>query len=256
MIATGQNDLFGLSAPEESTVEIEPADYWRDVQAWSEKDRLEFEKQTLGLYLTGHPIAEYVDELKYMVNGSLNDLAADAERAKGKMEGRVAGFVVDIRTRQSKQGKTMAFAVLDDRTARLEVAAFSNTYEKYRTLLIKDSILIAEGSVSFDDYSGNLRMTADKVMSMEEAREQFARAILLKWSPDSQETQTAFIEHLTHCLGPYRGGQCPILIDYLVEGAKASIQLGEDWRVHPTDELILKLRRWLTKDAVQIKYRN
>jgi DNA polymerase-3 subunit alpha len=255
MALAGQNDLFGLSA-ETASDDGETEAYSTTVEPWTEKEKLEAEKQTLGLFLSGHPIAEYLPELKHITYGTLGSLEIDAGRARGKMEARVAGLIVDMRTRQTKQGKMMGFATLDDRTGRLEVAAFSGIYDKYRNLLTKDTILVAEGSLAIDDFSNSLRMTAEKLYSMEEARELFSRGIVLNWDSNNWNSPTAFVAGLQQILEPYRGGQCPVSIEYVAEGAKASLQLGDDWRVKPGDELLIRLRRFLTADAVTVRYKN
>ena len=255
MAQTGQNDLFGLGGATDTSDDDEADAYTAIVEAWSEKDRLEAEKQTLGLFLTGHPIAEYLPELKHITHGTLGCLQADAERSKGRMEARVAGLVVDIRTRQTKQGKTMGFAVLDDSSARLEIATFSNVYDKYRDLIGKDKILIAEGALAVDDFTGNLRLTTEKLYSMEQAREAFARGITLECHNPQGEMLLEFVERLQSLLSPYCGGQCPIYIEYVTDQARASLQLGEDWRVFPSDELLLRLRRWLSAEQVSVKYK-
>ncbi|MCQ8130306.1 DNA polymerase III subunit alpha [Methylomonas rivi] len=254
MALAGQNDLFGLG--EDDTDDGETEAYANLVEPWTEKEKLEAEKQTLGLFLTGHPIAEYLPELKQFTHGTLGSLEADAGRIKGKMEARVAGLIVDIRTRQTKQGKMMGFATLDDRTGRLEVAAFSGIFDKYRDLLSKDTILVAEGSLAMDDFTNSLRMTAEKLYGMEEAREMFARGIVLNWDAARWPEPGAFADRLKQILLPFRGGDCPVAIEYTADTAKASLQLGDDWRVRPGDELLIRLRRLLSADAVTVKYRN
>lgn len=253
MALAGQNDLFGLA------VQVEVSDgeaeaYSTVVESWTEKEKLEAEKQTLGLFLTGHPIAEYLPELKHITHGSLASLEVDAGRSRGKMEGRVAGLIVEMRTRQTKQGKMMGFATLDDRTGRLEVAAFSGVFDKYRNLLAKDTVLVAEGSLAMDDFTNGLRMTAEKLYSMEQAREMFARAIVLNWDCRTWPAQRSFTDELAATLRPFCGGQCSISIELTREGAKASLKLGDEWRVHPSDELLTRLRRILSNEAVQIQY--
>jgi DNA polymerase-3 subunit alpha len=149
----------------------------------------------------------------------------------------------------------MGFATLDDRTGRLEVAAFSGVYEKYRNLLSKDNILIAEGALNIDDFTNNLRLTAEKLYSMDQARELYARNIALVWDQTEWPKQRLFIEELMTILKPYCGGQCPINIDYRGVKAKTTLQLGDEWRVFPTDELLIKLRRFLSVALVEVKYR-
>ena len=254
MALAGQNDLFGLGETETDAGETES--YSTVVEMWTEKEKLDAEKQTLGLFLTGHPIAEYLPELKHITHGNLGSLEVDAGRIKGKMEARVAGLIVEMRTRQTKQGKMMGFATLDDRTGRLEVAAFSGIFDKYRDLLSKDTLLVAEGSLTMDDFTGSLRMTAEKLYSMDEAREMFARGIVLNWEAANSTDANAWVSRLREILLPFRGGECPVTLEYATNTAKATMQLGDDWRVKPGDELLIRLRRLLSPEAVEVKYRN
>ncbi|MGR8931091.1 MAG: DNA polymerase III subunit alpha [Gammaproteobacteria bacterium] len=254
MALAGQNDLFGLG--DELDDDGEANAYSAIVEPWAEKEKLEAEKQTLGLFLSGHPIAEYLPELKHITHGTLGSLEMDAGKARGKMEARVAGLIVELRTRQTKQGKMMGFATLDDRTGRLEVAAFSNVFDKYRDLLSKDSILVAEGSLAIDDFSNSLRMTAERLYSMEEAREMYARSIALDWDVTQWPPKRDFVGELTGILRPFTGGQCPITIGYNTAADKTVLQLGDEWRVRPSDELLVRLRRFLSAEAVEVRYRN
>ncbi len=258
MTLTGQHDLFSMEADHDVPENLATSNSYVDtVEPWSEKERLENEKQILGLYLTGHPISQYEAELKHLTHGRISQILADVERSRGKMEARVAGLVIDLRTRQTKNGKNMGFAVIDDRSGRMEIAAFSETYEKYRDILVKDALLVAEGPISIDDFSGMLRLTADKITSIELARENFARAITLNWQNTNENTDPqAFVRQLREIVEPFKQGNCPMVIYYQTETAKASIQLGDQWRVAPTDELLQRLRRWLGGGQVDVKYKN
>ncbi len=254
MNQTGQNDLFGLSIQIDSNNNSEV--YSVATTPWPEKIRLEEEKTALGLYLTGHPISQYEKELKHIRHGNIATLLADAERSKTKMEARVAGLVVEMRTRQTKKGALMGFATLDDKTARLEVAAFSKTFEKYSEILTKDSILVAEGALNIDDFSGMLRLTADKIYTFEQAREVFARSIILSFKKNRQGLDpNSLTVALKEAFQPFIGGLCPLQIDYISEKAKAILQLGDEFRVYPTDELIFCLEKLFFVDAVEVKYR-
>jgi DNA polymerase-3 subunit alpha len=249
---TGQNDLFGLAVNVENIDDAHA--YSTIVEPWSENERLAAEKLVLGLFLTGHPINQYEAELRQFTNGTIESLLANVERSKSrKMEARTAGLVVEVRTRQTKNGKIMGFATIDDRTGRLEIAAFGEVYEKYRSIFSRDSLLIAEGAVGIDDYLGTLRLTVEKLYSMEQAREAYARSIQLVW--DAAGGDYDFITKLTAVLEPFKGGACPVGISYSSQVAKANLQLGDDWRVHPTDELVARLRSLLGSGAVEVKYR-
>lgn len=253
MALAGQNDLFGLGDEDD---EEETQAYSQAVEPWPEKEKLEAEKQTLGLFLSGHPIAEYLPELKYITHGGLGSLEIDAGKVRGKMEARVAGLIVELRTRQTKQGRMMGFATLDDRSGRLEVAAFSNVFDKYRHLLNKDNILVAEGSLAIDDFSNSLRMTAEKLYSIEEAREMYARSITLNWNVGQWPPVRDFVGELLEILRPFSGGQCPVVIEYSGMADKATLQLGDAWRVSPADDLLIRLRRFLSTEAVDVRYKS
>jgi DNA polymerase-3 subunit alpha len=250
---TGQNDLFGLAVNAEDLEDVDA--YNTVVEPWSENERLNAEKLTLGLFLTGHPINQYEAELKQFTHGTIESLLANVERSKSrKMEAKIAGLVVEVRTRQTKNGKTMGFATIDDRTGRLEIAAFGDVYEKYRSVFTRDSLLIAEGALGIDDYLGTLRLTVEKLYSMEQAREVYARSIQLAWNAAERE-DPGFIIRLTAALEPFKGGTCPVGISYASTLAKANLQLGDEWRVHPTDELVTRLRALLGSGAVEVRYR-
>ncbi|CAA9891667.1 DNA polymerase III alpha subunit [Candidatus Methylobacter favarea] len=261
MAQTGQNDLFGLTASADDK-SVDESAYSTVVEPWSENERLAAEKITLGLYLTGHPIDQYEPELKQFTHGKIAALLAEVERSKGKMAARVAGLVVEMRTRQTKQGKNMGFAMIDDRTGRLECAAFSEIYDQYRDIFCRDNLLVAEGPLSFDHYSDTLRLTVEKLYSMEQAREAFARCIQLTWNAavpgatvENGREPDLFVKKLKAILKPFKGGACPVSIHYISQCAKTALQLGDGWRVYPSDELISRLRSLAGSTAVEVKYR-
>lgn len=256
MAEVGQNDLFGLAVNAETSVD-EVQDYGQSVPAWSEKDRLSYEKLALGLFLTGHPIDQYWPELLNIVHGSIAKTLANAEKSRGPLDVRLAGLLVGIRTRQDRKGRNMGYATLDDKSARVDVTLYSDAFENYKDLLSADEVLVVEGSARIDGYTGNLSITAEKIYSMEQARESFARCLMLDWhyAKNSEETKD-FVHKLQETLQPYSGGQCMLVVNYLSETAKVSVQLGDSWRIHPTDELLIRLQRILNHDnATRIKYR-
>ena len=251
---TGQHDLFSLGDGDSES----PADnkedtaYTLNVEPWSDKERLAAEKLTLGLFLTGHPIDQYEPELKHFTHGKIGSLQV----SRGKMEARVAGMVIEIRTRQNKNGKTMGFATLDDKSGRLECAVFGDIYDQYRDIFTRDNLLIAEGALAIDNFSGALRLTVEKIYTIDQARESFARGIHLTWkTSDNAEESMNFIAKLTEVLSPYKGGACPVSINYTSSRAKAHVQLGDAWRIQPTDELVAKLKWLLGTTAVEIRYK-
>src|SRR5690606_18987075 len=193
------------------------------------KERLNAEKETLGLYLTGHPIDEYDSELNHLVSSRIADLKPE------KSNQTVAGLVVAQRVMKTRRGDTMAFVTLDDRTGRIEVAIFADTYNQSRDLLLKDGLLVINGQVSYDDYNGMLKMRADAIKLLSDVRQEQARELCL--ALESGALPANFIPQLSDLLEPYREGACPIVIEYQRSDAKALLRLGGNWRVRPEDEL-------------------
>ncbi|CAK0769781.1 DNA polymerase III subunit alpha [Gammaproteobacteria bacterium] len=238
----GQVDLFGATP----AAVVTATERYEAVPDWEVRTRLAGEKETLGLYLTGHPIEEYVPELAHIITDHLADLRP-TNKDKPAV---VAGLVLGLRVLQSKRGGRMAFVVLDDRTARVEVAVFNDAYLQYRDLLGKDRLLVVEGPVSVDDYSGGLRMSAERLWDMDQARELFAKAITLRVA----HAGNGLVPQLAEILTPFQGGRCMVRVDYNNRYACAVLVLGRNWYCHPTDDLIAHLRRLLGPENVNIVY--
>jgi len=254
--AAGQSDMFGsVAAPVESEA---PLLSTPDIDEWLEEQRLAGEKETLGLYLTGHPIDRYREELTSMITAPLADLAAETPPAGGgRQRGNektivLAGLVVELRTRNTQSGGRMAFLTLDDRTARMEIRVFSKVFDQYRALMSNDTILVVQGTLAFDDFSGSMRVNANKIFDVDQAREIYARRLVV--SIGAQKAGNGFVGSLADVLTPYREGNCPVGIQYRGPTAQAHMTLGEEWRVHPTDELLHRLRELAGESQVRVVY--
>jgi DNA polymerase-3 subunit alpha len=251
MAMTGQNDLFGLAVNHEES-ENEEA-YSTVVETWSEKEKLDAEKSILGLYLSGHPIDQYVTELRQFTNGSLASMPETVERTRGQVTARVAGLVIDIRVRQTKSGKTIVSVILDDRTGRLECTVFGETYERYREVIARDTLLIVEGGLAIDTFANALRLNVEKILTIEQARSAFARSLQVQWTASKAEPM--LLAKLAEVLQEFKGGQCPLELNYQSSEARAILRLGDEWRLHVSDVLITKLRTLFGQDKVEMKYR-
>jgi len=244
----GMVDMFGeaFAAPEEEQQDAY-GDY-RQAREWSDKERLAGEKDTLGLYLTGHPIDEYEQELARFVSTRISDLKPSREPQ------RVAGLVVGVRTMKSKRGDTMAFITLDDRTGRIEASLFGELFDQLRGRLEADQVMIVEGEVSSDDYSGGLRLRGKEVTPMVEARSRFAQAVEL--SLDGGRLNGRLVDSLRASLAPFCDeAGLPVRLRYRNAEATGWMELAEQWRVIPSDELLTGLREVQGQDGVRLKYR-
>ena len=238
----GQSDMFGMV----DKVETGPGSY-HEMDDWDDEQRLSCEKQTLGLYLTGHPIERYEPELRQFVSNRIVDLKPTQDQSVI-----VAGLIIGIRTMNTKRGDRIAFITLDDRSGRIEVALFSEAYQRYQDVLSKDKLVVIEGEVSVDDYSGGYRMSTRTLYDIEQARSHFAKR--LKVSVTEQRAANGFIPALQHILQPFRQGDCPVVIDYLSGDARVDLPLGPEWQVQPSDELLHRLRELAGEQDVEIIY--
>ena len=254
MDLSGQNDLFGLIAS--PVAQIAPAAPVMEVEPWPDEVRLAEEKATLGLYLTGHPIARHLPELARFVTCRLNKLSDKLERRSGRDEQKavVAGLVVDLRTRQNKQGKRMAFLTLDDQGGRVEVAVFSEAFEQYRDWLSREGVLVAEGALALDEFSQKPRLSADWLGGLDEARERFAKSLLLRWNGAQSVDGAAAVDELRGLLSSYRGGRCPVRVEFCNGTGRAQLRLGEGWQVRPAESLLQELGRRFGSEAARLVY--
>jgi len=244
-IALGQNDLFGgpASGADDST-EIK----YIQVRDWTEEHILMCEKETLGLFLTGHPIDRFLAELKSFTSCRLKYVQPTG-RGRSIV---IAGLVVAIRTIRTKSGGHMAILTLDDRSSRFEAMLYTEAYEEFSQLLVKDKVLVVEGEVSFDDFSDGLKMTVRDVMDMPGARERFSKGIQLEI--DQQQIEGEFATQLSQSLEPYRDGDCPVTLIYSNQAAKGNIRFPDNWCISPTDDLLYRLKDLPGCTSVQVKY--
>ncbi|AVU74358.1 DNA polymerase III subunit alpha [Pseudomonas rhizophila] len=240
---SGHADLFGGLFVEED------ADVYgnhRKAKELTLKERLKGEKDTLGLYLTGHPIDEYEGEIRRFARQRIIDLkpARDTQT--------VAGMIIALRVMKNKKGDKMGFITLDDRSGRIEASLFADAFHSAQSLLQTDAMVVVEGEVSNDDFSGGLRLRVKRVMSMEDARTNLAESLRLKLQ--TQDLKGDQLRWLGELFKRHRGA-CPITMEYVRPDAKAVLQFGEGWRIDPADALIQALRDQFGKDNVFLQYR-
>jgi len=243
-MSVGQVDLFGLSAAPDDAV----AD-------WTEAQRLAGERETLGLFLSGHPITPYEPDLKFLVSARLADVggpkpAPSADGGRTWSAGKpatVAGLVLEIRRRPNR-----VTLILDDRSARLEVSLYEEIFQQHRDIIVKDAILIVDGTLRFDDFIEAWRLQAKSLMDIDRARERFARRLWLRWPAEYDGPQG--LNRFEQVLKPHLRGPCGVSIainrpDYL-----GRLNLGSAWSVHASRALLDKLTDLVGRDGWYLVY--
>jgi DNA polymerase-3 subunit alpha len=258
--AAGQNDLFGMSEPEPAAPDsgVVP----QAVEEWDDDQRLAGEKETLGLYLTGHPIDFYADDLKSLgttriARLSLDDVRETRGRRGGGKKVSVAGMVVAVSRRNTQRG-TMASVLLDDRSGRIEATLFNEAYERFRDEIATDRVLVVEGSLAHDEYRNGLSIRVDSVCGLEDRRisRVVGAELLLKesWLREQGMTTVEAMSALRTLLEPARGGECGVRLRYRRLDAEVVMRFGNGWRIRPTDALLRQARRLFGVDAVRLRF--
>jgi DNA polymerase-3 subunit alpha len=256
--AANQNSLFGDDEGQAMPVKM------ADVPRWKMREQLLQEKTALGFYLSGHPYQEFAAELSNFVKAKLADITPNmvqppsgnaggygsgGGRRNNAMPLVLAGVVSGVRILQTRRGK-MAVVTLDDGSAQLEMTVFNDIYEANRPWLRDDELLVVRGKANLDEYTGNMRVTAEELFDFASARAVFAKRLDIFCSIDDKLR----VPQLADLLKPYCGGQCPVQINYHNLIGSAPLRLGDAWQVTLPEELLENLRALCGVRNVQVVY--
>jgi len=248
----GQNDMFGLM--DDRATAAAPVVRAVELPEWSESVRLTGERETLGLYLTGHPIGRFESGLARLVSHRIGDLVSD--KPIGGMEGprfgagkpvTVAGLIDEVKKRGPR-----FILTLDDRTGRIEVNLFEDVFQKYRDLITKDALVLVDGMLRFDEFSDSWRLSAKRLTELDKVRETQARRLVLKWPQNGNSK--VLLGRLAEVLTPWRPGPCPITVQYTGSTATGALTLGNEWQVRASRELLEQLETLVGRGGVQVLY--
>ena len=246
----GQIDLFGHNLSVEDFVQSRPQ---YTVEPLDKTLLLKGEKDTLGLYLSGHPIQQYQQELKNFISSSISNLQANKKNKQ-----LIAGFIINIRTIQTRKSDRMAIITVDDQTGRQEIAIFPDLFRASKELLIKDNLIIIEGEVTIDGYSGGLKIRALNIMNLQAARSNYAQFIKITLS--TEQLNDLFINELAVILDKsnkrWEEGKhyCPIKVCYKSDIATVYLAFGKNWSLYPEDNSLQALQQLCGEHNVLMQY--
>ena len=220
---------------------------WQRTAPWTERKQLQEEKSALGFFLSGHLFRGFETEVRRFVRTRLADLQP-AQQPQW-----IAGIVAAQRTQMTRRGK-MSIVVLDDGSASVEVTVYNEVFERYRSLIREDELLAISAKVSRDDYSGGQRVTADRVLDLTGARQEFGKRLLIRLNgfAEAQALRKVIQPYLR--ADPNDAPGMPVVVEYGNESARCAVELGAHWRVRPQEDLLAEARRRLHAQAVVIEY--
>ncbi len=231
---SGQMNLFSFGQPaakQAEAVEIELP----DVKEWPELERLAYEKETVGFFLTGHPLEGVMDDLRRVVDVDI----AGMEKLRDGQVVRIGGLINNYKEHKSKKGERMAFTVLEDMGASIEVIIFPSTFAECSHLLGSDQPLIVVGTVQQGERGA--KVIAQEVKVLAEALERYTeRAIItLRATATSRQHMMELKELLYH-----HHGSTPVLLTLHFDNrGEVDIQVLKDMSIRPGADLFHKITR-------------
>ena len=235
-LSASQNSLFGGS---DEAAAREP-ELLRTLK-WTERDCLLNEKLALGYFLSGHLFDAYAPEVRRLVR---NPLSSVQPRDEAQL---LAGVVSQLRTAMTRRGK-MIILELDDGSARIEVTLFQELMDQHRDILKPDELLVISGKVRDDRFSGGVRISAERIMSLSDLRRTYGKGLKVCLNGEANTRK------LMALLEPHRNGNCPVVIEYDNGSARCTLAMPDAWRVTPREELLAGLRDWLSPTGAEMVY--
>lgn len=220
------------------------------VREWSVQERLKGERDSLGLYLSGHPFDEYAPHCRHFTHGTIGKLTEAASGNGGGAtpgELRVAGLVTDVRRRGGRVSM-----VIEDHTGRLEVTLFEEVFKRFQLLANNDEMLVVTGQLRFDDFLNDWRLTARTLSSVDETIENNASRLTIHWPEGTRGGD--FFNSLEEVLTPFSYGNCEVCIEYKGPEATSRLILGERWAVRAGRDLRERLGVLLGENGFSIHY--
>ncbi|HEY0178576.1 MAG TPA: DNA polymerase III subunit alpha [Dokdonella sp.] len=233
----GQNDIFGAVAGA-AVPELKLA----EVDEWPIAQRLAGERDTLGHYLSGHPTDAWRALIAEVATCAVGEIDQHYRPPQGERRSRfadlptftLAGCVVAVR----RQGDNRAFVTVEDYSGKFEAVLYRESWVEYGPLLTRDAILVFEGGLSVDEFTGGFQLRVNSVTTIEAACERRARLVRVRLNG----VDAGFAARLHGALVGHRGGTTPVRLAYRNAAGQAEIELGAEWRVRASPALADRLQ--------------
>ncbi|MEB0012382.1 DNA polymerase III subunit alpha [Glaciimonas sp. Gout2] len=240
LAAANQVSLFG---GDDSDLE-QPPEYVK-AMPWTDRQKLTEEKLALGFYLSGHLFDIYAPEARRFARTPLGNLEPSRDPRT------LAGIISGLRTQMTQRGK-MVIVTLDDGSASVDVTIYNEQFEPNKAFFKEDEFLVVQGKVSEDRFNGGLRVSAEKVMDIANARIHYGRQFVLSLTASKQQID---VSELKTMLSSYRSeAGLPLTVRYTGGGVGCEILFGDGWRVSPSDGLQSSLAEKLGRESVLVEY--
>jgi DNA polymerase-3 subunit alpha len=241
--STKQNLLFGGGRLEPPDIPSEV----KNMREWDESLYLSYEKDALGFYITGHPLAQYEENLRRLISHTVSDL--DDER-DFNADVRMAGIIQAYKLLKTKKDERMASFYLEDTTGRVEVVAFPDAYKKFHEFLREDMLVWIRGKFLGEGESRKVHLS--QIMPLAEAFQKQAKRMVVRiFVPGLEELLLAELKEILE----KNAGECPVFFELETPHTyRVVAQSPEVKGVVPSEELTKKIKNLLGEDSVYIEY--
>ena len=244
---SGQFSLFGLLP--ETDLKKNGSISLPDIPEWDQKKLLAAEKETVGFYITGHPLDAYRMDLKEITDGDLAVIGS----SKNEHAVRVGGLIRTYKEHKSKKGDRMAFITLEDLSSSIEVIVFPNLFAETEHLLSEDEPIIVQGNLQINEERG-AKIIAETIDTIQSAREKFTEKATVVLQADQISRKR--LEGLKKLIQQFYGS-CPLsLTIHFVNRGEVDIEIPNDLTIQPCREFSEGIQEIIGDTAVIYKRKN
>ncbi len=234
-IAVGQGSLFGAEQSSESALPLP------EVPDWEERDRLAFEKEVLGFYISGHPLDGCAKIIKRFTNMDSRRLA----EVVGARNVRMAGLIRSSRIRTTRAGKRMANLVLEDQEGTVDMILFPGDFENSYPLLESEEPVFVEGAAEVSEDGTQVAVRSIRLLSDVES-ELAKRMVLVLGADDFSHNRLAAVREIL----AHHPGACSVSLSLNFGDREVVIEAGRHFVVAPTEELSTEMGDLVGPEAV------
>jgi len=213
------------------------------IEEWHEGQRLSYEKEAIGFYITGHPLEKYMKELKYLTNTDTNDIKEKQDEA----EVSIAGIVTVVREINTKKGDRMAFATLEDLNGSLEVILFSDVYKNSISYLGGDVPVVVKGKV--DKGEDSVKIIASALYPVEQAKAAFVNTVHIK--ADANRIKADSMEKIRGVFNIHTG-KSPVYFHLLWSDREVVVAASDEFKVDSSEKFIKDIETLLGEGSVVV----
>ncbi len=224
---------------------------FKEAVPYSDKVWLQGEIDSLGVYLSGHPLDRYAEEIQYFAPQTIDALdASNTPYGEEKERVYIAGIVQNVDLRRTKSGKRLLRGTIIDFTSHISFTVWEDNVDKFAQSLLPDSLVVIHGVVVMDSFTNELRVVIEKVMDVVEARLHFGKTLRMTVSEELAHHKPTLAQEIQQCFTEYLG-EMPV--EVFLETDQGVMITQSEFKVNPTNELMDKLK-YITKQPVLVDY--